>query len=128
MIDFFGLLTAAIVTALFFYVLIKMQDRGRAARLAAKETARSAKEAARLVVEDAERNVQRLESEYKSALVALSENPSDRKKRIEVLEKGRVYMEASREFYQGSSRTIFDEVALQNDLSAYGALDSESKE
>lgn len=56
------------------------------------------------------------QAEYKAALVALQQANTSAN-RVRVLESGRYYASLCRE---GGNATMFDEVALQNDLKAYG--------
>lgn len=63
------------------------------------------------------RKQQAAEQAYKDALDVLkSTETADA--RIKALEAGREYVRICR---KGGKETIFDEIALQNDLSAYGA-------
>lgn len=63
------------------------------------------------------RILQNAQLEYKMALDVLQQTKSDNA-RIDALNKGRYYASLSRE--EDSRVTIFDELALKNDLDAYG--------
>jgi hypothetical protein len=62
---------------------------------------------------------------YEVALSRLDENPNDSQARVEALSLGRAYADLNRKMTAGSLKaakkagvTLFDEVALQNDLNA----------
>ena len=55
---------------------------------------------------------------YKQALEALKQAPSDTNLRQETLHLGRDYSDYSRKCARQSGETLFDEVALMNDLNA----------
>ena len=60
------------------------------------------------------------ESEYKEALEALR-NDSCKENKIKLLERGRHFAEMARKQAGAGGVALFDEVALQNDLTAYGS-------
>lgn len=61
-----------------------------------------------------------LEAEYKQSLSDLAGDPSNTQLRIRVLEIGRQRSALSRELGGQAGTSVFDEVALQNDLLAHG--------
>jgi Short C-terminal domain len=53
---------------------------------------------------------------YEAALAALSADSENNDKRIAALNAGRVYVDAARQAAGDKGRVVFDEIALQNDL------------
>jgi uncharacterized membrane protein (DUF106 family) len=66
------------------------------------------------------RRLQELEDAYDECLEDLRHSSKKRDLRIKALQAGRAYADEARRQAGARGRAIFDEVALQNDLSAYG--------
>lgn len=67
------------------------------------------------------RELERAKQAYANALAQLTARPGDNNLRIATLEAGRRYADLARQAAGDKGRAIFDEVALNNDLSARAA-------
>ena len=70
-------------------------------------------------VEEAGKYYRSIEADYFNSLTALKKHPNNPELREQTLAKGRAYSALTRQHHgQGKSVTIFDEIALMNDINA----------
>ena len=105
--------------ALFLYLYLReMWDQWvNKDKYAAEERYRARKAEARKRERE---KMKAAKSEYENALEALK-NDSSKENKIRLLEAGRRYADIARKQAGSGGVALFDEVALQNDLTAYGA-------
>ena len=75
----------------------------------------AAKQAARLAAEKARKIIEKAETAYQSSLAQLKADPTNSDLRQKTLEQGRYYSNLARD---SKGVTIFDEMALMNDINA----------
>jgi len=64
------------------------------------------------------RELERAKQAYQASLARLTAHPANNQLRIETLETGRRYADLARKAAGSRGRVLFDEIALNNDLSA----------
>jgi hypothetical protein len=102
-----------------FIVIVWSSAAKQAARLAAEKAVMirdtNAKQAARLAAEKARKIIEKAETAYQSYLAQLKADPTNSDLRQKTLEQGRYYSNLARD---SKGVTIFDEMALMNDINA----------